>query len=602
MTRDELESLREGWVFEAKLAAGRDGRGALPLSMWETYSAFANTDGGIVALGVKEHRDGKLEIAGIEDIEKVERDLWTTLQNPAKVSVNLLTNKDVRRETIDGKTILLIDVPRASRDQRPVYLDGSLEQGAYIRVNDGDHRMGREVARRMLADAQPNRDAQVETAYAAADLHPESVQRYRNLFASQRPEHPFLVDAVETFLFKIGAVEKGPTGTMHPTLGGLLMLGDERALRRRFPNWHLSFKEVGGDPNDATRWMDRIAPDGTWNANVFEFYMRAIHKLHAGLKVPFALEAGQFRKDETLSHAAVREAFLNCLIHADYQGTAGVRAILRPDGFDFINPGLPLVSTEQVWRGGRSEARNPVLQKLFGYLQLGEREGSGGPAIKRAWASQHWTPPTLVVDAENVETHLVLSQTSLLPTSSLENVQGRLGARFDSLDELGRLVLVTANAEGGVTHARIKELTSVHSRDITLKLQDLLRRDFLDASGPARRRVYRLLSSSEESLGSSDESSEESLTGSEERSTSSEETLLGTRGWAPKETLVASILGYCQDDWRTLSEISAHVGRTPSTVRTEYLRDLIADGRLERLHRESPKHPAQAYRTARDNR
>ena len=44
---DDLSLLRESVSLECKLAQGRDGKGALPEDFWPTYSAMANTDGGV---------------------------------------------------------------------------------------------------------------------------------------------------------------------------------------------------------------------------------------------------------------------------------------------------------------------------------------------------------------------------------------------------------------------------------------------------------------------------------------------------------------------------------------------------------------------------
>jgi predicted HTH transcriptional regulator len=300
VTPDELDILREGWDFEAKLAAGRDGQGALPESLWETYSAMANTEGGVIVLGAKELPDGSLQPQGIVDIDKVERDLWNILENPQKVSANLLRRDDVRRIDLDGRALLVLQVPKAPRSQRPVHLNGSWEKKTYLRVHEGDRVADREVARRMLADAQPDHDAQVLEGYAEADFHAESVRQYRQLLASMRPDHPFLREDNAGFLWQIGALGRDRLRkTEGVTLGGLMMLGREDAIRDRFPHWHLSYRELPADTAAGPRWLDRIAPDGTWNANVFEFYSRVILKLHQGLKVPFALDANQFRNDES---------------------------------------------------------------------------------------------------------------------------------------------------------------------------------------------------------------------------------------------------------------------------------------------------------------
>lgn len=53
---DDLSLLRESVSLECKLANGRDGKGALPDDFWPTYSAMANTDGGVVILGMRERK------------------------------------------------------------------------------------------------------------------------------------------------------------------------------------------------------------------------------------------------------------------------------------------------------------------------------------------------------------------------------------------------------------------------------------------------------------------------------------------------------------------------------------------------------------------
>ena len=58
--------------------------------MWETYSSFANTDGGVILLGVEEKKDGSLIPVGVDNPEQMVKDIWNTVNNQQKVSVNLL--------------------------------------------------------------------------------------------------------------------------------------------------------------------------------------------------------------------------------------------------------------------------------------------------------------------------------------------------------------------------------------------------------------------------------------------------------------------------------------------------------------------------------
>jgi hypothetical protein len=231
-------------------------------------------------------------------------------------------------------------------------------------------------------------------------------------------------------------------------------------------------------------------------------------------------------------------------------------------------------------------------------VQLGEREGSGGPAIRAAWAQQHWRTPELWEDTEHAESHLRLRQVSLVPQESIDAVRARLGQSFDTLDELGRLALVTAHTEGGFDHARLCELTNSHSRDVTLKLQDLVGKGFLVSTGTSKTRHYALPGTGP--AGRSDASVLHPRKTPESSEESSEESFVERRAWAPREQQFEALLSFCGEAWRTLPEIAGRLGRTENTVRTMYIRPLLAQGALERKYPASPRHPLQAYRTRRE--
>ena len=66
-TIKEVSALKEGSDIECKLAAGKDGKGELPKEFWPTYSAFANTHGGDILLGIHEQKNCQFAVVGIKD-------------------------------------------------------------------------------------------------------------------------------------------------------------------------------------------------------------------------------------------------------------------------------------------------------------------------------------------------------------------------------------------------------------------------------------------------------------------------------------------------------------------------------------------------------
>lgn len=145
-----LDQYRENNRIEAKKALG-----GLPQSIWETYSAFANTLGGVILLGVEETADKSLQVAngGLSDPDSLIDEFWKIINNPKKVSINILSNKDVYVQSIDGKNIIVIDIPRAGRSYRPVYIDGNPVTGTYRRNGEGDYKCTPEEYQTMVRDA-----------------------------------------------------------------------------------------------------------------------------------------------------------------------------------------------------------------------------------------------------------------------------------------------------------------------------------------------------------------------------------------------------------------------------------------------------------------
>ena len=143
------------------------------------------------------------------------------------------------------------------------------------------------------------------------------------------------------------------------------------------------------------RWTNRIYPDGTWEANLYQFFTRVLPLLQHALPVPFSLDNNQMRNNTTTAHVALREAFANSLIHAAYTVRGNIVIDRYFDRIVLSNPGTMLISMEEYYEGGHSVCRNPVIQKMFVFLGIGEKGGTGADVIAKGWKDNGWSIPTV---------------------------------------------------------------------------------------------------------------------------------------------------------------------------------------------------------------
>ena len=151
---------------------------SLPKSVWETYSSFANTNGGTIYLGVDEFKNNHFEIVGVDCPEKIIKDFWDTISSD-KVSSNILLEKDVRKECIDGKSVVIIHVPRADYKHRPVYINGNPMKGTYKRNYEGDYHCTESEIKSFFRDASDEgSDGTLLSGYTMEDIDGDTLQMY----------------------------------------------------------------------------------------------------------------------------------------------------------------------------------------------------------------------------------------------------------------------------------------------------------------------------------------------------------------------------------------------------------------------------------------
>lgn len=165
---------------------------------------------------------------------------------------------------------------------------------------------------------------------------------------------------------------------------------DPECCQEFFPDYR---EHLSDDPQ--IRWTNRIYPDGTWEANLYQFFTRVLPLLQHALPVPFSLDKNQIRNNITTAHVALREALANSLVHAAYTVKGNIVIDRYFDRIVLSNPGTMLVSMEEYYEGGHSVCRNPVIQKMFVFLGIGEKGGTGADVIAKGWKDNGWSIPTV---------------------------------------------------------------------------------------------------------------------------------------------------------------------------------------------------------------
>ena len=572
--------------FECKKAENN-----IPKSVWETYSSFANTIGGIIVLGITENvkfvgEANHFEITGITNPQKLRKEFFDTL-NSNKVNRNILTDSDVEIIDYEGFPLMCITVPQADYRQRPIYINGNMMNGAFKRNYEGDYHCTEEDVKAMIRDANDSgNDGILIEHYNIDDIDSATLNAYRNRFRTANPDHIWNDYDDKDFLLNIGAyIRDRNTRREGLTLAGLLVFGKGLSIRERFDNIRMDYLDFT-NLEEESRWSDRLTYDGRWENNLYNFFMRVQSKLISDIKRPFSLK-GMERNDDSLLHKAIREALTNLIIHADYMLTGVLKVEKYDNRFVFSNPGSLKIPVVDIYEGGHSKARNPHIQAILRMIGFGENIGSGFPTILEACKKENWRRPLLEERSDLHLVELTLSMVSLISAECETQLLELYGNDYKEAEKEEQLILATALSEGVIANNTIQLLLDKNPLEAGKLLYALVAKNMLLSTNKGRWTTYSINEKYSQGVENS-----RSKTQGVENSRSKTQGVENSR--SKKEKIIEHIIVFCQEP-HTLQEIAQELGFSDRYwMKKNYIDPLLGD-MLQMTSVESKNAPTQKY-------
>jgi ATP-dependent DNA helicase RecG len=450
MERDELDQLlselravrAERGAVEAKRAAG-----GLPSTTWQSLSALANTDGGILLLGVDEN-GGAFDVNGVGDAAAIMRDLQSAcaeLEPPLRPPISIIAH--------DTGAVVVAEVAPIPRSERPCHRRADGPPASYIRVGDADQRLTDAEIAEMTA-ARQLRDLSRRLASEHAALAEDAVADFGERVRAERDRYAELDDAA--VLRTYAAIEDG-----HPTVAGLLALGEEPAAVT--PAARIAYRRMPGDGAPVGARYEAAHLEG----RIGELLDQAAERLRRDLRTVQVERGGNLFDELDVPTVALREIIGNALLHrslTEAQEGSSVAIEVTDQAVEVTSPGALHVNADPALLGvdSISSVRNHALVRICEELRtpsggrIVENQASGIMAADKACREMGTMPP-LFIDMP-ARFHVVLLR-GALDTEAAAQLLATRGV--EARPEYIRVVSVARRLQEAIGEIPVSGLTRV---------------------------------------------------------------------------------------------------------------------------------------------
>lgn len=359
MTRDEILN-GETREVEFKVQRPKDSS-----KYMKTVVAFSNGEGGRIVFGVQ---DKTLQVCGIprEDVFSEMDAITEAISDSCEPTVI----PDVYLQTIDGKTVIVVDISEGR--QRPYYIKSlGKENGVYVRVS-GTSRPADEAIIKELMFEGSNRsfDQTICTGWNVSDADIEDLCENMYQQALQHAGHPEDVKKPNKEQLVSWGILAERNEKVCPTNAFSILTG-KGPIRS-------SIQCGVFKGNTRATFVDRREYTGPLWEQIDQTYDFVLRNIHLG-----ATFKGIYRQDVyEIPEDAIRELIINAAVHRSYIDHNKIQVAVYDNRLEVTSPGrLPMGQTIEKMKAGLSRVRNEALANAFSYMNLIEQWGSGIPRI-----------------------------------------------------------------------------------------------------------------------------------------------------------------------------------------------------------------------------
>ncbi|MFO8108951.1 MAG: helix-turn-helix domain-containing protein [Thermoplasmata archaeon] len=437
-------------------------KGSLKLhnQIGEAISAFSNSNGGIIYVGIED--SGK--ISGVD----LGNNTLEKLANRIKMDTDPKIYPSIRTVKIDGKDLIMIKVEE--NPEKPVFY----KDKAYKRVGKSTHRLNASEIRNLAKNSGEKTywDEQICKGATLDDIDEEKVKRFLQKARRRRDLDIDPEISTKEALSRLDVLKKGK-----PTNACILLFGNN-------PQKFFLQSEVRCGKFKGTKAVKPFLDMKVIGGTLINQVDKAEKFVLNNMKKEAWLESGEVRRQEKWEYPpdSVREAIVNAICHRDYTIQSNVQVRMLDDRIEIWGVGsLPEpLTTDDLKKEHKSVLRNPALARSFFLIKFIEQWGTGTNEIIKGCMAHDLPEPEFKIITDS----LVVIIRKKITEEFL---------REKGLNERQIKGIKYVEEKRSITNKEYRKINpDISDRTALNDLKELVKKGLLEARGEKKSRSYQL--------------------------------------------------------------------------------------------------------------